>query len=56
MKTKDTQSNQTDSRDAARTGASQADGDRESVAVPSNTATNNSINGEVKFLRWVNVV
>lgn len=43
---------QTDSRDSARTGASQTDGDRESVAVPSNTATNNSINGEVKFLRW----
>ena len=47
----------TDSRDAARTGASQADGDRESVAVPSNTATNNSINinnenGALKFLRW----
>lgn len=27
-------------------------GDREAVAVPSNTATNNSIHGEVKFIRW----
>ena len=46
----------TDERFPART-AQQADGDRESVAVPSNTATNNSINinnenGAVKFLRW----
>lgn len=40
------------SRDAARTGVSQTDGDREAVAVPTNRATNNSINGEVKFLRW----
>jgi len=39
-------------RDTART-AEQVDGDREAVAVPSNTATNNSNkNGEVKFLRW----
>lgn len=46
-------SNQTDSRDAARSARQRTeDGDRESVAVPSNTATNNSINGEVKFLRW----
>ena len=42
----------TDSREPARTDASQADGDRESVAVPSNTATNNSITGEIKPLRW----
>jgi hypothetical protein len=41
-------------REFARTDASQADGDREAVAVPSNTATNNSINNqfEVKFLRF----
>jgi hypothetical protein len=50
QKTKETFS--TDERDSARLGASQVDGDREAVAVPSNTATNNSINGEVKFLRW----
>ncbi len=47
----------TDTREPAST-AQQADGDREAVAVPSNTATNNSINkentdnGAVKFLRW----
>lgn len=44
----------TDSREHART-AQQADGEREAVAVPSNTATNNSINkenGAVKFLRF----
>lgn len=53
MNKQDTQ-NQTDSRDPARTGASQVDGDREAVAVPSNTATNNCNNpsGEVKFLRF----
>jgi len=51
MKNHDTQNTQTDSRDTART-AQQADGDRESVAVLTNRATNNSINGEVKFLRW----
>jgi len=49
----DTQHNQTESRDPARTRVSVEDGDRDAVAVPSNTATNNSINhGEVKFLRW----
>jgi hypothetical protein len=44
----------TDEREPART-AQQAGGDREAVAVPSNTATNNSINnenGKIKFLRW----
>lgn len=44
----------TDTREPART-AQQADGDRESVAVLSNTATNKCINkenGVVKFLRW----
>lgn len=45
------QNNQTDSREAAYP-AQQGGGDCETVAVPSNTATNNSINGEVKFLRW----
>lgn len=38
-------------RDLART-AQQADGDREAVAVPSNTATNNSNKIEIKYLRW----
>lgn len=52
MKKQDTQNNQTASRDPARTRVSVEDGDRDAVAVPSNTATNNSINGEVKFLRW----
>ena len=47
-----TSRSKTASRDPARTGASQTDGDREAVAVPTNRATNNSINGEVKFLRW----
>ena len=48
------QQNQTDSRLAACTGASQVDGNREELAVPSNTAINNCNNpsGEVKFLRW----
>ena len=42
----------TDTRDSART-AQQADRDREAVAVPSNTATNNSNNeGLIKFLRF----
>ena len=44
----------TDEQFPART-AQQADGDREAVAVPSNTATNNSItndNGKIKLLRW----
>jgi hypothetical protein len=51
------ETSKTDTRELART-APQADGDREAVAVPSNTATNNSINkenienGAVKFLRW----
>jgi hypothetical protein len=44
--------NKTASRDPDRTRVSVEDGDREAVAVLSNTATNNSINGEVKFLRW----
>lgn len=52
MNKQDTQNNQTASRDPARTRVSVEDGDRDAVAVPSNTATNNSINGEVKFLRW----
>jgi hypothetical protein len=52
MTKSDTQHNQTASRDAAHTRVSVEDGDREAVAVPSNTATNNSIHGEVKFLRW----
>jgi len=46
--------NLTDSCVPARTGASQVDGDREAVAVPSNTAINNcneTFSG-VKFLRW----
>jgi len=45
--------NQTDSRDRGRTGASQADGDRESVAVLTNTAINNcnQVFSGVKFLR-----
>jgi len=47
----DNHNNQTDSREAAYP-AQQGGGDCETVAVPSNTATNNSINGEVKFLRW----
>ena len=51
MNKKDTQHTQTDSREAAYP-AQQGGGDCETVAVPSNTATNNSINGEVKFLRW----
>ena len=53
MNSKDTQ-NKTTEQFPART-AEQADGEREVVAVPSNTATNNSINninGAVKFLRW----
>lgn len=39
---------------SASTGVSQVDGDREAVAVPSNTAINNSNpeTGEVKFLRF----
>ncbi len=45
------QNNQADSQEAACP-AQQGGGDCETVAVPSNTATNNSINGEVKFLRW----
>jgi len=41
------------SRDAARAPRERrTDGDREAVAVPSNTATNNSMHGEVKLLRW----
>lgn len=41
-------------RSTARTDASQADGDREAVAVPTNRATNNDINQsyEVKLLRF----
>lgn len=40
-----------DSNDTARQRG--AVGNREAVAVPSNTATNNSINQDkVKFLRW----
>jgi hypothetical protein len=44
----------TDERESARTDASQADGDREAVATPSNTATNNSNHESlgVKFLRF----
>ena len=43
----------TDKRDSARTDGSQVDGNREAVAVPSNTATNNSNNeGLIKFLRF----
>lgn len=40
--------------EAARTGASRADGDPVMEAVPSNTAINNcnSLSGVVKFLRW----
>jgi len=51
---KQTSHPQTASRLAACTGASQVDGNREAVAVPSNTAINNCNNpsGEVKFLRW----
>lgn len=42
-----------DSRDSARTHVSVAAGNRESVAVPSNTATNNSSNQDlIKFLRF----
>ncbi|MCB4810883.1 replication initiation factor [Methylovorus menthalis] len=43
-----------DEQDPARTGVSQANGVREAVAVPSNTATNNSNQEEckVKFLRF----
>lgn len=48
------QGNPNASRDAARTARQRSeDGDREAVAVPSNTATNNYIHSEkVKFLRW----
>ena len=52
MKNQNTQNSQTASRDAARPRTRVAEADREAVAVPSNTATNNSIHGEVKFLRW----
>jgi len=42
-----------DERNPARIGGSQEDGDREAVAVPSNTATNNSnYQGLIKFLRF----
>lgn len=41
------------SQESARTARKRReDGDREAVAVPSNTATNNSINGEIKVLRF----
>ncbi len=53
MKNQNTQNPQTASRDADLSALGRGEsGDREAVAVPSNTATNNSINGEVKFLRW----
>ena len=43
----------TEKRESARTARQRdEDGNREAVAVPSNTATNNSNNIEIKFLRW----
>jgi len=54
MKNQDTQNETNASRDTNDTARQRgAVGNREAVAVPSNTATNNSINqDQIKFLRW----